>query len=552
MKDFDFAVGDLETDPFKEWVTPDQQRIPKAFAAGIRYKGRTWIYWGPNCLAQVVAKARELGVPVYFHNGGNFDFHFLLPFIKPLHCVYLMIGGKRIVSIQLPGKEAPEFRDSYALVPIGLGQWQKDKIDIKKLEPEVREKHWVAICRYLGGDLKGLESLMVEAHNHMEGDHLTQANAAFSALRKSLPEKMPKISQHFDDKFRPFYFAGRVQAFKKGRIPGMWDVYDINSAFPHSMCSLHWWGAKHISQSEEPKGHREQCFYELTCDAQGCFPVRVKDKVEYPIGRARFVVTGWELVMARKLGLVANEEIHWVHVPVELMSYDDYVLPLYAEKLEAEKAGDSARRLFIKFKLNMSYGKFGEDPEAHRDVTCVRIFTTPKRDPKDPNRNPWEHCFDDEENGYSFFQRKVHGDKGGKPKIFRNVAIAASITGKVRATLMEAIHLGGAVYCDTDSVFVPAGTKTITPGDGLGQWKHEFTFRELWIGGRKLYAGRGRDPSKSILSPLKWKTAAKGARMRPEDIVKVCQGNTVESRFAAPSFSLLAGTRFISRKVRMV
>lgn len=555
MKDFDFAVADIETDPFKEWVTVDQQRIPKAFAAGIRYKGQQWIYWGPQCLKQLVAKAKEIGRPVYMHNGGNFDFHFLLPFINPLRCVFLMIGGKRIVSIKLPGtKKNPgiEFRDSYALVPIPLAQWQKDKIDIRRLEPENREKNWPGIARYLGGDLRGLESLMTAAHDRMEGDHLTQASNAFAKLRKSLPEKLPKISEHFDKKFRPFYFAGRVQAFKRGRIPGQWDAYDINSAFPHSMCSLHWWGAGHTSQSEEPKAHKEQCFYELTCDAQGCFPLRTGEKVEYPTARNRYLVSGWELCKARELGLVKNEEIHWVHIPHELMSYDEFILPLYDEKKEAESAGDSGRRLFIKLEMNSSYGKFAESPDSHRDVTCVKIFTKPVRDPKDRNRNPWVHCYDDEENGYSFFQRDVHGDFGSKPKIFRNVCIAASITGKVRATLMEAIHKGSAVYCDTDSVFVPAGTQGITTGPELGQWKHEFTFRELHIGGRKLYAGRGRDPSKPLTSPLKWKTAAKGARMSPQDIVNVCAGKTVTTRFAAPSFSLLAGTRFVSRRIKMV
>lgn len=549
---FNFAVGDLETDPFQDWTTPDQQRIPKAFAAGIRYKSERWVYWGPDCLRQVVAKAKTLGVPVYFHNGGNFDFHFLLPYIEPFRCVFLMVGGKRIVSITLPGLHAPQFLDSFALVPIGLGQWQKDKIDIRKLERDKREKNWVAIARYLNGDLDGLHSLMMAAHSRMSKLHLTQASNAFAKLRETLPEKLPKISQHFDDKFRPFYFAGRVQAFRKGKIPGRWDVYDINSAFPHSMCSLHWWGASHVSQSDEPAGHREQCFYDITCDARGCFPLRDGIKVEYPQGRFRFQVTGWELLMARSLGLVSNEVIHWVHIPSELMSYDEFILPLYDEKKDAETNKDAARRLFIKLEMNSSYGKFGESPDGHRDVICVKIFTKPKIDPKDVNRNPWEHCYDDEENGYSFFQRPVHGDFGGKPKIFRNVAIAASITGKVRATLMHAIHHGNAVYCDTDSVFVPAGTTGIPTGNGLGQWKHEFTFRHLWIGGRKLYAGQGRDPTKSVLSPLKWKTAAKGARLSPDDIVKVCEGKVVESRFAAPSFSLLAGTRFIARKVRMV
>lgn len=548
MHDLDFATADIETDPFADWETPDQQLIPVAFCAGLYYRNESFIWWGEDCLAKLAKKATELDTVVYMHNGGGFDFHYLLPHINAPKAEFLLIG-KRIVQIKFEHlKRSLEYRDSYALIPRPLRDWGKDEIDYNKLRRNVREKHKEEIISYLTRDLTSLESLVKSAQKRTRGDYLTQASSAFSKLKEKIGEKLPHISENFDDKFRPYYYAGRVQTWRYGKIDTPISVYDINSAFPHSMLSPHWWGNEYESQKEEPTAWLEQSFVCLECHAEGCFPLRVKDKVEYPTGRYKFKVTGWEYAAAKKLGLIRDVEIVWFHVPSEVLSYEDFVLPLYEEKLAAEKAGDAASRLFSKLELNSAYGKFGQDPDNYREVICRRFGHDPNDEPK--NGGGGTIAKDDEDAGFTFWQRPAHGPYNPKPKFFNNVAVAASITGKVRATLLHAIHRCKAIYCDTDSVFVPTGSGGgLSVGSGLGQWKHEFDFApgELWLGGRKLYAGKGVAPGKT---EKKWKYAAKGVKLTPENIVRVCEGETVESRFAAPSFSLLSGTKFISRRVR--
>ena len=548
MYDLDFATADLETDPFEEWETPDQQRVPIAFCAGLHYRGCIWIWWGADCLQKLAAKCAELDCIVYMHNGGGFDFHYLLPYINPQKADFLLIG-KRIVQIKFERiKRKLQYRDSYALIPRPLRDWGKDDIDYNKLRESVRDQHKDEIISYLRRDLTSLDSLVTAAQKRTDGDYLTQASSAFAKLKEKIGEKLPHISEYFDSKFRPYYFAGRVQAFRYGQIKGSFSAYDINSAFPYAMLSPHWWGNQYETQKEEPAAWLEQSFVSLVCESDGCFPLRQKDKVEYPKGKNAFKVTGWEYAMAKRLGLIRDIDIRCFHVPAEVLSYEDFVLPLYEEKLAAEKNGDFASRLFSKLEINSAYGKFGQDPSHYREVICEKFGIDPNKDPK--RGGGWEVAKDDEENGFTFWQRPAYGPHNPKPKFFNNVAIAASITGKARAELMYAIHHCDAVYCDTDSVFVPTGNGgPLKIGSGLGEWKHEFDFSpdQLYIGGRKLYAGKGVKPGKTGET---WKYAAKGVKLTPEKIVRVCLGDTVESRFAAPSYSLISGTKFISRRVK--
>lgn len=545
-----FIVADIETDPFRDWSTESEQFVPKPFCCGL-YDGKLYrLFWGDDCAKKLVSAIRKQRADIcYFHNGGNFDFHFLLPHIDAPKCGFLLIGSKRIVRIVLPGRRKIELRDSYALVPKPLKAWDKDAFDYSLMERGVRRLHKKKILHYLRRDLESLYGMVEAARNRNDRDPLTLASASFSKLRKSMEEKFPCLSESTDNVYRQFYFAGRVTASTRGKAPGKWDCYDINSAFPHAMLSKHAWGGDFRVSAKRP-GHRiiQQSFVEVTCTAKGCFPLRTPDGVAYPTGPGTFYVTGWEFVEAVRLRLVSEITRERWHVPAETRSYRKFVIPLYREKLRAEKVGDAASRLFSKLEMNASYGKTGQDPRKFRDVKCVRIGDFPRT--RSGKRDlSWELAHDDEASGLSFFERPTHSNApGAKPMRFYNVAVAASITGFVRARLLRAMVQNKAIYCDTDSIFVPAGSRVgLEIGNELGQWKHEFCFSRLWIAGKKLYAGQGHKPGERALS---WKIASKGVRLTPAQIVKVANGQTVVSRFAAPSFSLLTGTRFIQRKAR--
>jgi hypothetical protein len=129
-----------------------------------------------------------------------------------------------------------------------------------------------------------------------------------------------------------------------------------------------------------------------------------------------------------------------------------------------------------------------------------------------------------------------------------NVATAASITGCVRARLMEAKHqCSGALYCDTDSLIAPACEAEKLIGEGLGCWELKARTgggKRVYVAGKKLYAfERGKDD---------WMTASKGVRLSPEEIRIVAEGGEVTWRNPVPTYSImrpLSKPEFITRKI---
>jgi hypothetical protein len=129
-----------------------------------------------------------------------------------------------------------------------------------------------------------------------------------------------------------------------------------------------------------------------------------------------------------------------------------------------------------------------------------------------------------------------------------NVATAASITGCVRARLMEAKHqCPGALYCDTDSLIAPAEEAEKLVGEGLGQWELKAVTggkKRVYIAGKKLYAFEHGEN--------KWLTASKGVRLTPEEIRKVALGGEVTWKNPVPTYSImrpLSKPEFITRKI---
>ncbi len=143
------------------------------------------------------------------------------------------------------------------------------------------------------------------------------------------------------------------------------------------------------------------------------------------------------------------------------------------------------------------------------------------------------------------------GDEPDPFPRYNNVATAASIAGKVRADLM--LGLGTAyrpIYCDTDSLFIDDDALAMfQTGENLGQWRHEFTFEKLWIGGKKLYVGYGYDPH---VFPRKyeWKTASKNIRLSAGKLRQICSGRRVTKQTqAAPTFSMFQAPSFLARRI---
>jgi hypothetical protein len=578
------AAGDLETDPFSAG------RVPECFLSGV-FDGRTHHVWeGPGAAESCAKWCLKFRGIVYFHNGGNFDFHYLLPFLPLADCRFFMIG-KRIVQIKCG---AMELRDSYAILPIPLSATgEKIEIEIEKLNRNRRRFHMDEIKRYMQGDNSALYHLVSDFIGEF-GLNLTLASTAFRVLRKQFGITISRTTSRFDRSLRKHYFAGRVEFTSLGRHRGRFEVYDINSAFPHAMTFPHFYSATYVLGDKLPKKHREQSFYEVDCVAGGALAQRDADGgVSFPRGQGHFFTTGWELFAGLKSGAIKRLKIRLVMTPRKVRDFGEFVRHYYHGKAEArakaaafEKAGDMVKAYYwrgveyrFKLVLNSCYGKFGQDVTRYTDVfwTSHRAAGGEAELPDDRHRDTWVPILDDHERGLTLWERPAPRKPGNKGE-FYNVAVAASITGKVRAEIHQAMRASRRVlYCDTDSLI---GEKVVVPkGEGLGEWKLERVFDVFWCGGKKLYIGHdaafpwkkkrptwtkkdfvktrmGKAAPYVYVSRLGWtkreafKMASKGVNLTVEDLIDVCEGKERVSRQAAPTYSLKRGTRFIERRVR--
>jgi hypothetical protein len=542
----------LETDPFKKGRSAsDIHPFLSGFFDGKKYQ----IFWGKDCVQKFLEAVRKSGLKlIYFHNGGNFDFHFMLEFLPVEDCKFLCIG-KRIVSIKTPW--GVEFRDSYAIIPKPLKAYGKTEIDYRKFEAALRGKWKESIIEYLKDDLRYLYE-MCEGFLKRFPAEMTLASATFKLLQKEFGADIGRTDENYDKKFRPFFFGGRVQFWQLGRVRGKCHTVDINSSYPYAMAHAHPHGGEFSCGTKMPRKNAEQSFFVVEGISDGELPLRnKKGGIEFPVGRHVFWLTGWELLAALELKKFQIINIETVYTPDEVKDFGKFVHEFYDAKVKAKREGDKASEFFFKIVLNAGYGKTALNVRKFSEVAVTSIYDTPPdidgRSKKQKKANAelagWQVKWDDPTRGLTFHSRSSY--RPGIDK-FINVATAASITGFARAYLMRSIaKCKGVVYCDTDSV-TAADVSALPQGEGLGQWKLETTFpgttekNSFWIAGKKLYAGFGTKPN----GVKEWKTASKGVRLAPEKIIDVAKGKQRTHESIAPTFSVFSPPKFVRRRIR--
>jgi len=512
------GVIDVETDPFKHG------RIPKPFAAAF-FDGETYAdFWGDDCIARLVDYILGLhrDYVIYAHNGGKFDFFFMLDSLEnPLKIINGRIAqagiGRHIV------------RDSYAIIPVPLAAYKKDEIDYAWFEETEREKHSADILHYLAKDCEYLYQMVVNFRRRF-GDKLTIGATAISELSKL--HQFAHQSESHDKAFRPYYFGGRVQAYESGELRGRFEIVDVNSMYPDVMRNcMHPCGARYsnamnprLTPSGKLHGFGSRPFF-ITIEGhnKGAFPLRLKTGLDFNVPYGTFDTTSHELAVALEHGIFKPVKIHAARVPHDMISFADYVDKFIVEKIEGKKEGNRTKEIFAKLLLNSAYGKFAQCPENYFDYLI-----------SDDGRPP-EGFELHEIIGKRFIWRAP-----SKLKQYLDVAIAASITGASRAKLLDALcKCQRPIYCDTDSIICEkfVGEKHDTK---LGAWKVEATCDKLAIAGKKLYAAF--DGKECV------KFASKGARLTPQEIVRLSRGESIEWKNDAPSFSLAnKSAKFVRR-----
>lgn len=535
---------DAETDPFKfnELIQP--------FCWGIYCEDDFDFFWGDEkqIKKQLVAHLKELPEKsiIYAHNGGKFDFHFLIELLDP----DMMIINGRIATCTMFGGQI-ELRDSFLLLPVALGSYDKIEIDYDKFKKENREKHKKEIVSYLKRDCEALYELVT---NFIErfGLNLTLAGTALKEIKKTGYE-VPSTSDLYDNKFRQFYYGGRVQVFKAGSFYAKDEPFlyvDINSAYPRAMIDNHWYGTEYFSTKELPELNKlGPCMVSLVAIAEGCLPFRGDDnKLYFPTDEKQRVynVTGWEIISGLKTNTLKIIEVKYCYRPVLTNNFESYISRWFNEKADAKKSGDTIGYLIAKLMQNSGYGKFGQNGREFAKFCILPLGEWPdilfnKHGEQLPRHEQWQF-HSDTETGYTFFKRPDPSYR------FFNVPVAASITGWVRAYLWEHIHSSeGVMYCDTDSLICEKfNGKT---GDKLGEWEVEALLSEAHIAQRKMYACRVSPVTEK--GPVnKVKIASKGVRLSFNELKTGVENRSVfEYERDAPSFSIRFGTRFISREI---
>lgn len=475
-------------------------------------------------------------VIVYAHNGGRFDWHYCLHRIEPYTDVLVIAG--RMAKFKIG---AAEFRDSYNLLPMPLrAGGGKFEIDYRILELAERHKpaNRALIEHRLRTDCVYLYQ-MLEKFIADYGLHLTFPSASMHAWSKLSGIEKPETNSAFYQLFEPYYFGGRVECFESGIIERPLKLFDINSAYSFAMLSKHPWGEIPHESNALPNSDAaiERCFITVEqFKSSGAFPLRADSGgITFPCDHEPrvFHITGWEYLAARETGTLGAHNIQRVlQLPLSI-DFIGYMANFYKVKVAAKISGDAFAYECAKRFLCSLYGKFGSNPENYFEYQLI-----PPRY-LDAAFEADGYMFCAEVGDLALVARPVPEHKAR----FYNVAVAASITGYVRAYLYKAIKSAtGVVYCDTDCILASEFPGVDTNPTLLGAWKHEADIIYSAIAGKKLYALQTAEG--------KWKTASKGVKLSETDIIRIARGEIVEYEPEIPQYSFKRGIHFVPRKIR--
>jgi len=518
---------DAETDPFLF------MREPEPFAWGVYIDGVFTHFWGnkknwmQTCTQPLVDFLFSLrNVTLYAHNGGKFDFHFLLPYANKEEIT--IINGR--IAVMWIGDV--KLVDSALLLPFPLDEYKKTKIDYTKFEADVREKNKKEIVSYLRDDCVDLYELLTGFHSIL-GDHLTIGTAAFANMRK-LGITIRQGNESHDTRYRDFFFGGRTQVFEQGYHPSPKKPFlyiDINSAYPYAMTHNHPASYQYTLTTVLPRRKLTCEFIEFTGRSLGALPVRDEDGLlYYPVDvvARRYKTTGWELQAGLDTGTIIIDQIHQVHIPDAVANFKPFVDKFYAMKAKCKVDGDLIGTLAYKYCQNAGYGKQATNPREFKDYKLGHY-----------DDSYADYNWDFDVGAISVHSRSSYVGRG-----FYDVAVGASITGFVRAYLWRTVlQTTRPMYTDTDSIICESyNKKNVQISPKLGDWSLDAKCHKLAIAGKKLYC---------YYDGKEWQSRSKGAVLAHTEIIKLCRKETVIWRKPAPSYSVRYGARFTKRKIKM-
>jgi hypothetical protein len=530
---------DIETDPFK------YRRAPKPFACGLYYTDTDKYidFWGDNCIEKFFNYLAENHKPdelrIFAHNGGMFDFMFFLDKFDDQFKPFII--NSRLVEIKAGGQF---FHDSFAMIPVPLGQYDKVQIDYSIMERENREENKKEILHYMQRDCTALGEL-VTAWISMFGKRKTMASAALAKLREL--HGYETMTQKNDQTLRNFYFGGRVQCFETGIIKGPVKIFDVKSSYPDAM-----FHKNHPISATPIYGTSitdNTFFVYLNGKSKGALPMRKENgSLIFPNGQGDFFACIHEINSALELNLLTIDKIHYTIDFAHYTRFDQFINEFFTMRQSARDAGNKINELFYKLVMNSAYGKFGQNPDKFKKFV-VNPYTMPTPVICPNCDGACATCISGETNPLGWEINTLTDTlimyQKAEPifdRNFINIATAASITSAARAKLLYAItNADRPIYCDTDSITC-FDLKNVKIGENLGNWNLENTGDEFCAAGKKLYALF--DKGVCI------KKASKGAKLSGDEIKSIANGETICYQNDAPKLKVNGDAIFTQRLIR--
>lgn len=542
-----FCTIDIET---RQWVHP----YAVGFYDGVEYHD----FIGPDCIDKAmrfVLQARYSGCWIYAHNGGNFDFTFLLNWllkskqevkykteITPIgSCMFRLDvfeldddGDKKHTGEDWRVKWT--FLDSARLMPIrlddlgetfGIGRkvelsMSYDELAEEKNRPLMRDylrQDCVLLYKAvdklqdiifgMGGQIgPTLPSTALDLFRRRflkEDIYTNRHTVGCESYGKGLTTECKGCGHEF---IRKAYYGGRAEIFRMefdGKTKGheVARLYDVNSMYPACMLE-----PMPVGPGMVIEGLTEELVYKnalrkigiVDCDVEvpaDCYlpplPIRQgkSGKLVFPVGRFRGTWDTAELTLLKEVG----GKILRVHKSVwfdEETIFSRFVHSIYKYRDKSLPTWNKGLDWIAKILLNASYGKF-----AMREARSKFLIHPDKiedLEPIDLNADIWKEDVEVSPN-YIVPQIAVH------------------VTALARRQLWTILHgvvkAGGRIYyCDTDSV-VCSGVELDT-SNKLGALKLENTISRASYILPKLYLMETVEENKRKKKESNIKVKAKG------------------------------------------
>jgi hypothetical protein len=449
MKKGFFATSDIESN---NWI----DFLMIGFFDGKEYK----VFFSIDEYIKYVTKKEYSGLRIYFHNGGRFDFLFLIDKLMEIGEVKFKSRGTGLIGLEVLHKNGRlEFYDSYALLPASLEKLIKTyEIEYKKIPIDFTKKLKKTdkqLLLHLENDCKSLFYILQKFENDEGYLSNTIASHAMHKFRENFFDgDFWNVSEHYDTYFREKYYkGGRVEVYK-GFGKNLY-YYDVNSLYPFAMLEKMPCGAPiHTTKFQKNKiGFYEIELMEdynplisIICikNKLGNFYIKSKKGDRFNLCSVEIL----ELEKEVKLRIV--EGYYFMEAGALFNNYVNYYFEI------KKTAKTDAERYISKLMLNSLYGKFGQKLSGQN----IEV-----------DNGQGDYTVYDAELGLLLVDKKLHIK-------YKGVYVAAYITAVARMkhyTLMKEVGFEHVYYCDTDSLITDKKIKT---SDKIGELKLETEIKE--------------------------------------------------------------------------